>query len=132
MKHVPVFNGSVTKGNLSVEGRYYKYLLSLEGAVEVIVRKPKKGRSIRQNSYYFGIIVSMISEETGHEPDEIHEILKSMFLTQHTEIMGIGADYVKSTTSLSTVEMEDYLSKCRQFGSLTQGIFIPLPNEVMM
>jgi len=60
------------------------------------------------------------------------KILKNMFLTKHTEIMGIGADYVKSTTSLSTVEMEDYLSKCRQFGSLTLGIFIPLPNEVMI
>ena len=132
MKHVPVFNGSVTKGNLSVESRYYKYLLSMEGAVEVIIRKPKKNRSKFQNNYYFGVVVDLISEETGHEPEEIHEILKNMFLTQHTDILGIGVDYVKSTIMLSTVEMEDYLSKCRQFGSLTLGIFIPLPNEVML
>jgi len=67
MKHVPVFNGSVTKGNLSVEGRYYKYLLSLEGAVEVIVRKPKKSRSNPENRYYWGVVVDLISEETGHD-----------------------------------------------------------------
>ena len=132
MKHVPVFNGSVTKGNLSVESRYYKYLLSLEGAVEVIIRKPKKNRSKFQNNYYFGVVIDLISEETGHEPEEIHGFLKGMFLTEHINICGNNAERVKSTVELTTVEAEDYFSKCRQWASMMLNLFVPLPNEVMM
>jgi len=132
MRYVPVFKGIIAKGRLilSEVDKYNAYLSSLGGDVEVIVRVPRKDRSSAENKYYWSVIVGMISQETGHETEEIHEILKGLFLTQHTEILGIGADYVKSTTKLSTVEAEDYFSKCRAWASEFLHMYIPEPNEL--
>jgi len=132
MRYVPKFNGLIDKGKLILSGedRFNTYLSSLEGKeVECVVQIPRKSRSSAENKYYWSVVVGMISEFTGHEPEEVHEILKGMFLVEHTDIKGIGVDYVRSTTKLSTVEMENYLSKCREFGALTLSLSIPEPNE---
>jgi len=38
--------------------------------------------------------------------------------------------YVRSTTSLSTVEWEDYMSKIRMWASSEHECYIPKPNQV--
>ena len=95
----------------------------------MIVQIPRKPISDSERKYYWSVIVGMISEFTGHTPEEVHEILKAMFLTVHTTIMGVGVDYVKSTTILSTVEAESYYSKCREWSALTLALSIPEPRE---
>ena len=133
MRYVPKFNGLIDKGKLILSGedRFNTYLSSLEGkSVEVTVQIPVKICSGRERRYYFGVVVRSISDFTGHTPEEVHEILKSMFLVVHTTIQGIGVDYVRSTTSLPTVEMEEYLSKCREWSAITLGESIPEPNEI--
>lgn len=93
-----------------------------------------KSRSLPQNSYYWGVIIDLLSEHTGFTQDEMHEILKHKFLrrtvwihTKHnTEEQSI---ITRSTTDLSTKEFEEYLSQIRTWASADLGLWMPEPNE---
>lgn len=83
-------------------------------------------RSTPQNRYYFGVVIDILSNHIGFTPDEMHEILKHKFL-RHKEQKG----YVipQSTTSLSTIEFENYLTQIREWAVIDLGVLIPEPNE---
>ena len=96
--------------------------------------KETKMRSLPENRYYFGIIVKILSDELGNSPMEIHELCKQLFLGEIVFIKtqkGVREINVsKSTTELSTIEFEEYLSNIRQWASMELGIYLPLPNEL--
>ncbi len=124
----PIFTGTVQNARLTLNQReiFDKYLHTLSGDVQVIVRKPRKPRSLAENGYYHGCVLKIISECTGHTPKEIHEFLGREFLT----VMGAKIPVVRSTSDLSTIEMEDFLTKARMWASEFHGCYVPLPNEV--
>jgi hypothetical protein len=93
---------------------------------EMILRKPKKQRSTPQNAYYWGVIIKMIADHTGEEPDRIHGALVCMFLKVYD---WMGKERIRSTTELSTIEFEQYAEKCRQWAAIALDMYIPLPNE---
>lgn len=125
----PIFNGKVQNARLNLDHRemFDKYLHTLSGEVQVIVRKKRKDRSNNQNRYYFGVIIKILSDETGYFPQEIHEAMKIKFL----QIEGAKFPVARSTSDLSTVETEDYYSKIRMWASSELGIYIPNPNEIV-
>ena len=89
-----------------------------------------KPRSSRQNRYLWGIVYALIAEETGHSTEELHEFFKSMFLPRtFIQVGKREREIVKSTTDLSTTDMENYLTRVRVFASQELNVFIPLPNE---
>lgn len=88
------------------------------------VVRHRKNRSLNQNAYYW-LILTMVGEELGYLPQEVHEAFKNMFLTEYTGKI----PKVRSTSSLSTVDMEDYLQKIRVFALTELNINLPLPNE---
>ena len=74
----------------------------------------------------WGVVYQLIADHTGSSPEDVHNHLKVEFLR-------VGGDKIpttKSTTELSTVEMEDYLAKCRGWASRELGVYIPEPNEI--
>ena len=75
-------------------------------------------RSNPQNKYYFGVVVDMISEETGNEPEETHELLKLKFLKP----MGKA-----NTTQLDTKEFNLYIEKIQRWAAQDLGCIIPDP-----
>ena len=77
-------------------------------------------RSNPQNKYYFGVVVDMISEETGNEPEETHELLKLKFLKS----MGKA-----NTTQLDTKEFNIYIEKIQRWAAQELSCVIPDPNE---
>ena len=94
-------------------------------------------RSTNQNSYYWKVIVSMLSEHTGFTPEDMHEVLKHKFLKKEvlleTRVTG-GFAYqeigiTKSTTSLTTSEFESYCTQIREWASSELCVSIPEPNE---
>jgi hypothetical protein len=104
---VKIHEGKVEKGRLRLhnETQFSVALARLEGKyVEVSVRKRRSQRSTNQNSYYHGVVVSMLSEFLGYEKDEMHIILRFKFLRQVSEK---GIETATSTTKLSTADMED-------------------------
>lgn len=95
----------------------------------------QKQRSNPQNRYYWGICIRLLCEHTGYTPDDMHEIVKHKFLKktvwlQHN-VEGVKEmnEITKSTTSLSTSEMEKLLSDIRGWASLCLGCYLPEPNE---
>lgn len=94
------------------------------------VKKKKNSRSIVQNNYYW-LILTMLQDDNGTDKDDLHIYFRSKFLHATKEINGELVEYTKSTTQLSTMDMEDYLSKIRIFASVELGCFLPLPNETI-
>lgn len=115
---------------------YEQALRALAGRpVEVTVRRKGWKRSDRQNAWYWGQILELLSEHTGYTPDELHEYCKSRFIPKKLAICdgnGIVVDervVGGSTTRLNTVEMADYCEAIRRFAAEDVGVVIPDPDQ---
>ena len=126
----PIFDGQVNDGKLLLDAgqQFHQHLVSLNGKrVQVTVEKIKHKRSNNQNQYYWGVVVKLIAQHTGHNPEQIHEALKQMFSPKWY----LGSVMVpNSTARLDTIEFVEYTEKCRQWGSEFLNLNIPLPGEV--
>ena len=123
----------VKNGKITFQDReqFDKDLSNNEGMnVYITIREQKNRRSLNLNSYYWAVVVKLVSNETGYDKEEAHEILKSMFLRTKYQIKGIWVDGMKSTTKLSNQEMIDYIDEVKRFASSSLGLYIPDPNEV--
>lgn len=98
----------------------------LNAPVDITIRRHRKTRSDRQHRYYFGVVVAVLAEFTGYTSDEMHDALKWKFLRVDPESL---LPTVRSTTSLTTVEFEDFLELVRAWAAADLGVVIPLPNE---
>lgn len=128
-----IFRGEVKNGNVSLRNpdTFGRFLDILEGeTVEVVVRKPKKQRTLPQNGYYWGVIIDRISKETGMLPDEVHDVLKSKFLKKDVQVGDEVVTVIRSTSDLDRhEEWPEYMRRCRQYANEMFGLFIPQPNE---
>ena len=71
------------------------------------------------------MVLEILSDTMGMFPDEVHEFLKWKFLRK-----SVGKyETTRSTTSLTTAEFEDYLSKVRMWANMELQCWIPEPNE---
>ncbi len=136
---IPKFKVFKQEGKLFFQDRqaFDRHILSLKEEVpyELTVKECKNQRSLQQNKYYWGVPIKLISEHTGHTPDEVHELLKGLFLKKHLDIFNKNGSvqryyFIMSTTLLNTKTMEDYQSNIRVWGSSELGLYIPEPNEV--
>lgn len=83
------------------------------------VEKPKKMRSKNQNDYFHGVLCAILGQHLGYTVQEMKGVLKWEF-------------NIKSTSTLSTVEFEKFMSDVRQWaGDPDNNIncYIPEPNE---
>lgn len=94
--------------------------------VWVSIAKKTKIRSNNQNRYYWGVVVFILAKELGYLAEEIHDALKFKFLLEKAEKIEVP----RSTTELSTIEFENFLSTVRMWASSELNIYIPEPNEV--
>jgi len=101
-----------------------------DGEYTIIIKKKKKIRSLPQNNYYWWVVIPILSEYTGYEPDFMHEILKSLFLTQ-TKIKNPFDKRKKiiqeeSTKELDTKDFTIFIDKIR---AKFHEVNIPLPED---
>lgn len=101
------------------------------------IEAPKKERSLNQNSYMWGVVYNTISNYTGMTPREVHEFCKLEFNFGFKEVLNKNTGelkelrYPKSTTDLSTMDMENYLEAIRRYFMIEFNLYIPLPNEAL-
>jgi len=128
MRMATKYSGVVKDGKFIPDDKnyFYEYYRREGKRINVIIQSERKTRSNDQNRYLWGVVYDFISAETGHDNEEIHEIMRHQFLMTHTDI----GDYPKSTTKLSTVEFMEYIEKIRVWAGEYLGIRIPLPHEV--
>jgi hypothetical protein len=129
----PVFLGKAKNGTLNLQSpdTFRKYLYSLNDKdVECVVRLPRKDRSNQENRYYFGVVVNLISEHTGYTPEEVHEFLKLKFLSKIIVMAGKDERIPRSSTSLSTLEWEKWMTEIREWAAQELSLVIPEPNQI--
>ena len=125
------FVATVSEGRLihDFPERFARYLMTLEGKrVNILVTKFKKKRSLEQNSFYWGILIDILSREFGYESEEIHLMLREKFLRIYDDK---HPDFViaRSTTKLTTVEFVEYIEKIQRWAAQEHQIYLPDPNE---
>ena len=103
--------------------RFIQILKNYEGKeVMVSVEKWVDKRTIPQNKFYW-LYLEIISNETGHDPNELHDFFKVRFLPpRFKNLFGQEAQLPPTTTSLDKLDFTNYISRIE---ALTQ---IPSPN----
>lgn len=126
----PVFRGVIKQGRIKLDtpDKYLVYLSGLEGKrIELILQKERNARTLSQNAYYWGVIIEILGNHFGYEPDEMHEALKFKFLKKHEDILVT----VGSTAKLSTIEFGEYLDRVMEWAAKDYGIYIPQAGEYL-
>ena len=98
---------------------FYQFLKNCKDG-KWVLKKWKKPRTNKQNSYYWGLI-DIIAKESWEDKDYIHWALGMKFLSDKSKKM----PFVRSTTSLSTVEFNEYIENIRNYMA---GFDIILPD----
>lgn len=129
------FLGTIRQGKLFLDkaDRFKEYLHTFpnEKRVEVTVDRLKHTRTSSQNRYYWGVVVAEIAKETGHDPEQVHELLKKMFSPKwRFSFDTVTSDIPTSTTRLDTIAFVEYTEKCRLWANEFLGLQIPLPGEI--
>ena len=130
MKYEFQSTGEVSAGKLTLDRRevFDLQIKRFEGKrVRISVELERSGRSNAQNRYFHGVIVQMISDHTGYEPEEVKAILKSMFLKAERD----GREYVRETHRLDTAEMAEFTDRCIRWAAVELQMVIPSPNEIL-
>lgn len=136
----PGFSIRATKasGKLSLadEDRYRALAKRLpDGEYDVVVEKHVHSRSAAQNRAYWLLIVSAISEHTGYEPDEVHELLKVRCNPKTVSIVNRESGAVEeqiiggSTTGMNVEEFSAYYARCQKFAAEMLDCYCADPNE---
>ena len=76
------------------------------------------------------MVVELLSQELGYETEEVHNLLKSMFLKRRVILKGKEYISIGSTAKLSTAQFTDYIEKIKRFSSLELSIIIPESENV--
>lgn len=103
--------------------------------VTILIERATATRSLVANAYYWGVVVHLISEHTGHTPEETHDLLKVMFLPKKLAMLGRNGDLVNelviggSTTKLNKVEFYEYCQRIREWSQDSLDLYIPRPDE---
>ncbi len=116
----PIFFGNVEKGRIVLDNkeRFIPYLKSFEGKrIELVLREKRTTRSGGQSRYYWGVVLAMLADHTGHSKEEMHDILKEIFK-------------VESTAKLKTQEFEYYLSQIKIWAAEFYNLPIPDPQTI--
>ncbi len=105
--------------------------------IDVTFQKRTNKRSMRQNKYYWAVIIPIFQNCIMEEWVEIwsiektHEYLKMEcnYSEKVNEASGLITRVPRSTTENSTTEAENYYTKCRALALEFFNTEIPLPNE---
>lgn len=125
------FSAEIKDGKVRLRNRnaFDKHVSTLKGDVVVAVGKRRKKRSNPQNAWYWGCILKLMSETTGHTPEELHEAMKQRF---NCKAISVGRQVVPvpgTTTGMSTMEFSDFIERVRAFAATELNIPIPDPQS---
>ena len=122
--------GTVLKGKFVPDNRdaFIMDFQRNEGRrLTVAVAREVRDRSNPQNKYYWGVVIKLLSDWAGYEPEEMHESLKDRFLAMPDARTGLRISH--STTKMTTNEFSEYIETVKRFAA-ENGINIPEPGQI--
>ena len=129
MKHLVGFHGRVIEGKIKLDDptAWRALLYGFEGKeVELRLCRYRQMRSLSQNAYYWGVVIALLGEYCGYDPDQLHDALKLKFLVDRQNEQ-YGLVKVRSTSDLDTAEMTEYIEQVRRWAAEI-GCNIPDPS----
>lgn len=112
-------------------------LRSLDGKLQVTIKRWKPKRSNQQNAYLWGAVYPTILHEAGlanqgWDADDLHEFfLIDAFGSEVIEGFGRKRQKpLRRSSGLSTTEFMDYIDHIQRFMA-EKGVDIPSPNEAV-
>lgn len=126
-----ISRGSIKDGKLVLDNdRYFRtILLSYEDTpkVRITIEKERGTRTLRQNNYYWGIVLKYIAEYIGEREEDLHEIFKAKFLKSRRQWRGAEMTILKSTSDLTSDEFGIYIDRVIQEGA-ELGVVVPMAD----
>lgn len=123
---VKISDGKIIPVNTKELSGYLKTLPN--GDYIIAIDKQESFRSIDQNRYYWGVVVSAFSQYTGHSAIEMHEIFKAKFHLTTKQVGNEVIEFSESTTLMTTKEFKIYIDNIRAW-AMELNLYIPEPNE---
>lgn len=124
--------GKVLPGGLLVMEKpkdYNRAVRALAGKhIEVLIRQRKTKRSSQANRFYWGVVVKLLAEHCGYDPQEMHEALAMRFL-RIEDCPITGAPRRKHTPKTDTQEFSEYVTHCIRLAA-ELGVVIPDAKDV--
>lgn len=123
---IPLFFAKAKDGMIEWNNKnaVFLYLVKLEGKeISVIIETYKGKRTLDQNALYWHYL-TIISSETGHTENELHEIFKRLYLPpQFLKYKGREIKIPGSTAKLNKVQFGEYLDR------ICADTDVPIPSE---
>jgi hypothetical protein len=130
-KLIPIFQGNIKDGRLILkdELRFKNYVKALAGEVDLTIQKHRSARSLKANAYYFGVVLAVISFDTGFTVDEVHDIFKRKFLSYSKAYKGKNFQFTRSTAKLNSFDFSEYIGKIKNYVATELNIIVPEAGE---
>lgn len=133
-------SGIVEKGQLKIRNRK-RFEDEFKGwrdcNVTITIERSHATRSHAQNAWYFGVILKMISDETGYTQQELHEFFKTKFNAKTIAIVDQKTGEVTSeqvigqtTTTLNKLQFGEFCESVRHWAAEQLGLDIPDPKGI--
>ncbi len=122
--------GKVEKGKFlpNYPDKLKVVLASLEGEqIEVVIRKETHTRTNQQNKYMWGVVYAIISDNTGYDPEQVHDAMKIKFASKHLEN---DLTITERTSKMDTVRMTQYIDDIKRWAAEFINCYIPDAGEV--
>lgn len=127
-------------GTVTIDkGRFRRLLQRLDdGEYDITVERHVNSRSKKANAAYWACIVNPISEHTGYEADEVHELLKRFCNPKVIEVTDKDTGVVEevtigaSTAAMNVEEFNLFFKRCQQFAAEKLDCYCPDPDPEYM
>ena len=118
MNEVIVY-GRVVNGRLTLDDKdqFTNDLYKFNGDVVLTLKQLPKKKTNRQNNYYRGVVIKVLSKHLGYTHNEMHKALKLYFR-------------IKSTKTLSQDDFQDYIDKIIRWAAMDLGVVIRDPTRL--
>lgn len=106
-----------------------------DGEYTITIARKHAHRSSQANRYYWGVVIALLSEHTGIDPDDLHLYLKARFLSKKLAICNGNGEIVDeyvlggSTAALNVVEFYEYVQRIKQWALESLDCVIPEPDS---
>lgn len=106
----------------------YSIFKDLKGEYILKIKKKSKGRSIKENRYYWGVVLAYISAHTNHNSVYLHEIFKHEFVP----LVKFDDDDHLTTSDMTHEQIWDFINKVRYWAKDFLNLSIPDPDGVIL
>ena len=128
-----LFRGIVKAGRFCPDDvvRHGAWLAKAEGKrVIESLKNETRGRSLSANRYYWGVVLAVLAEWSGHETEELHLYFRDAILGQEERKLPNGKviHHPATTRTLTVEEFSEYVNKVVKWAA-EQSVYIPSSEE---